>query len=199
MKLKDFDFRIWLNGSYIYLDEIGFEKINQNYFLACCGDGEELTEKYKFYIKTNISKETYKQRTQKLEDLELELYTGFEDKKGVKIFENDIVLFIPNDSEKFLYTINYDKKRGFFFSDDCNLDDEYCEGCTEVIGNIHENKELVDFMEKEKEAFKKFHQKFENKYDENKKPVKEFYEENTRLSIYFQQELEKLLDSELYK
>ncbi|EAK0492441.1 hypothetical protein AAH52_07850, partial [Campylobacter upsaliensis] len=162
MKLKDFDFRIWLNGSYIYLDEIGFEKISQNYFLACCGDGEELTEKYKFYIKTNISKETYKQRTQKLEDLELELYTGFEDKKGVKIFENDIVLFIPNDSEKFLYTINYDKKRGFFFSDDCNLDDEYCEGCTEVIGNIHENKELVDFMEKEKEAFKKFHQKFEN-------------------------------------
>ncbi|EAK2208045.1 hypothetical protein BWQ71_06660, partial [Campylobacter upsaliensis] len=173
MKLKDFDFRIWLNGSYIYLDEIGFEKISQNYFLACCGDGEELTEKYKFYINANIPKETYEKRTQ-LEDSELELYTGFEDKKGVKIFENDIVLFIPNDSEKFLYTINYDKERGFFFSDDCNLDDEYCEGCTEVIGNIHENKELVDFMEKEKEAFKKFHQKFENKYDENGKPVKEF-------------------------
>ncbi|EMO7880955.1 hypothetical protein WDS03_001929, partial [Campylobacter upsaliensis] len=198
MKLKDFDFRIWLNGSYIYLDEIGFEKISQNYFLACCGDGEELTEKYKFYINANIPKETYEKRTQ-LEDSELELYTGFEDKKGVKIFENDIVLFIPNDSEKFLYTINYDKERGFFFSDDCNLDDEYCEGCTEVIGNIHENKELVDFMEKEKEAFKKFHQKFENKYDENGKPVKEFYEEDTRLSIYFQQELEKLLDNELHK
>ncbi|EOZ3532524.1 hypothetical protein ACQLLD_000869 [Campylobacter upsaliensis] len=49
-------------------------------------------------------------------------------------------------------------------------------------------------MEKEKKAFKKFHQKFENKYDENGKPVKEFYEENTRLSIYFKQELEKLLD-----
>ncbi|MCR2091501.1 YopX family protein [Campylobacter upsaliensis] len=198
MKLKDFDFRIWLNGSYIYLDEIGFEKISQNYFLACCGDGEELTEKYKFYINANIPKETYEKRTQ-LEDSELELYTGFEDKKGVKIFENDIVLFIPNDSEKFLHTINYDKERGFFFSDDCNLNDEYCEGCTEVIGNIHENKELVDFMEKEKEAFKKFHQKFENKYDKNGKPVKEFYEEDTRLSIYFKQELEKLLDSELYK
>ncbi|WP_270986031.1 YopX family protein [Campylobacter upsaliensis] len=199
MKLKDFDFRIWLNGSYIYLNEIGFETSNQNYFLACCSDNEELAEKYKFYINANISKETYKQRTQKLEDLELELYTGFKDKKGVKIFENDIVLFIPNDSEKFLYTINYNKERGFFFSDDCNLDDEYCEGCTEVIGNIHENKELVDFIEKEKEAFKKFHQKFENKYDENGKPVKEFYEENTRLSIYFQQELEKLLDDGLYK
>ena len=199
MKLKDFDFRIWLNGSYIYLDEIGFEKISQNYFLRCCGDNnEEIYEKYRFYINANIPKETYEKRTQ-LEDSELELYTGFKDKNGVKIFENDIVLFIPNDSEKFLYTINYDKERGFFFSDDCNLDDEYCEGCTEVIGNIHENKELVDFMEKEKEAFKKFHQKFENKYDENGKPVKEFYEEDTRLSIYFKQELEKLLDDGLYK
>ncbi|MBS4276182.1 YopX family protein [Campylobacter vulpis] len=199
MKLKDFDFRIWLNSSYIYLNEIGFETINQNYFLRCCGDNEKTYEKYKFYINANISKETYKQRTQKLEDLELELYTGFKDKKGVKIFENDIVLFMPNDSEKFLHTINYDKERGFFFSDDCNLDDEYCEGCTEVIGNIRKNKELVDFMEKEKKAFKEFHQKFENKYDENGKPVKEFYEEDTRLSIYFQQELEKLLDNELYK
>ncbi|EPS1220327.1 hypothetical protein ACVBSN_001427, partial [Campylobacter upsaliensis] len=69
MKLKDFDFRIWLNGSYIYLDEIGFEKISQNYFLRCCGDNnEEIYEKYRFYINTDISKETYKQRTQKLED-----------------------------------------------------------------------------------------------------------------------------------
>lgn len=92
----------------------------------------------------------------------------------------------------FLHTINYDKERGFFFSDDYNLDDEYCEGCTEVIGNIHKNKELVDFMEKEKKSFKEFHQKFENKYDENGTPVKEFYEEYTRLSIYFKQELEKL-------
>ena len=173
MKLKDFDFRIWLNGSsYIYFNEIGFKTINQNYFLPCCSDNE---------------------------DLELELYTGFKDKKGVKIFENDIVLFIPNDSEKFLHTINYDKERGFFFSDDYNLDDEYCEGCTEVIGNIHKNKELVDFMEKEKKSFKEFHQKFENKYDENGTPVKEFYEEYTRLSIYFKQELEKLLDDGLYK
>ena len=121
--------------------------------MRCCGDNEKIYEKYKFYINADIPKETYEKRTQ-LEDSELELYTGFKDKNGVKIFENDIVLFMPNDSEKFLYTINYDKERGFFFSDDCNLDDEYCEGYTEVIGNIHENKELVDFMEKEKKLLK---------------------------------------------
>ena len=47
MKLKDFDFRIWLNSSYIYLNEIGFETSNQNYFLRCCGDNEKTYEKYK--------------------------------------------------------------------------------------------------------------------------------------------------------
>ncbi|EDP7907322.1 hypothetical protein G3D81_001742 [Campylobacter upsaliensis] len=186
MKLQDFDFRLVMSEAFM-----------KNHIK--CEHKECQCAEFKSLVYGKEAVLSFADLIFEDNEAQLELYTGFKDKNGVKIFENDIVLFIPNGSEKFLHTINYDKERGFFFSDDCNLDDEYCEGCTEVIGNIHKNKELVDFMEKEKKAFKKFHQKFENKYDENGKPVKEFYEENTRLSIYFKQELEKLLDDGLYK
>lgn len=103
------------------------------------------------------------------------------------------MLFIPNDITKFLYIINYKKERGFVFKDDNeyedNLDDEHCKNCCEVIGNIHENKEILDFMEKEEKAIKELR----ISYDDYGYPSKEYYAESEKLSIQLQKELEDLL------
>lgn len=75
-------------------------------------------------------------------EVELMQYTGLKDKNGVEIYEGDIVRF--NDG---IYEIRY-WQQAFRYK---HLDDgdyigcigEYLDSC-EIIGNIHENKELLD-------------------------------------------------------
>ncbi|MBS4407505.1 YopX family protein [Campylobacter vulpis] len=85
-------------------------------------------------------------------EAQIDLFTSYKDKKGQKIYENDIVLMTLNDYEKekekekdTIYkkidSIYYTKAKGFIFSNvfdnKMNLDDDFCENCCEVIGNIH--------------------------------------------------------------
>lgn len=149
MKLKDFDFRIWDYNSKKYIEEIEIHKfqkypIEVGYTFI---DTDRITEVE--FIKNN-------------NDLELELFTGFCDKNGEKIYEGDILKYTKwceqymedaEHSETIYEIVCFDRKRelysklpngecGWFFNhfmnDKNNTIEEMC-----IIGNIHENMDLL--------------------------------------------------------
>ncbi|ECZ3447501.1 hypothetical protein F7O00_05000 [Campylobacter coli] len=127
MKLKDFDFRIWDNGKYHYPIKVNNDIVDINLTIG-------------------------------IND-EIELFTGLYDKKGNKIYEGDIIKYVYIFKHELLdkgmikrlpkkVSIGYigiDNFLGFkilknkelqcFMKDIANI---------EIIGNIHENKELLE-------------------------------------------------------
>ena len=67
-------------------------------------------------------------------------FTGLTDKNGVKVFEGDIVRIF--DGEYFSGVIKYSNEQGSFTVDDTSL--HYWISDIEVIGNIHDNSELLN-------------------------------------------------------
>ena len=90
-------------------------------------------------------------------------YTGLTDKNGKKIFEGDIINVITLDTEaeqravvcfgNFIDENNGDEYIGFFIDFDgikttaAQLAMEECKNRIEVIGNIHDNPELLEVEE----------------------------------------------------
>jgi len=81
-----------------------------------------------------------------LDDIELMQYTGLKDKNGVEIYEGDILSRENNyennctikwDNESCGFTINYIYYDEIY--DMCEFWDDF-----EIIGNIHENHELLE-------------------------------------------------------
>ncbi|EJA8762596.1 hypothetical protein MUV94_001238 [Campylobacter coli] len=144
MKLKDFDFRIWDNTEKKYLNEIELHKYDKSPVEA----GITFTE-------TDRINEV--ELVKNKNDLEIELFTGYYDYKGNKIYIGDIIecLVFTNEknSEIFYEIICFDMELGlcsklsngdggylFDLLRDKNnktIKDVY------VVGNIHENKELL--------------------------------------------------------
>lgn len=70
-------------------------------------------------------------------------FTGQTDKNGTKIFEGDIIKY----HNLWVYTVRFDNERLGFYINDENIESSflgnlYGERC-EVIGNIHDNPELL--------------------------------------------------------
>ncbi|EAJ0009354.1 hypothetical protein APO71_02980 [Campylobacter coli] len=144
MKLKDFDFRIWDNTEKRYLNEIELHKYDKSPVEA----GTTFTETDRINEVEFVKNKN---------DLEIELFTGYYDYKGNKIYIGDIIecLVFTNEknSEIFYEIICFDMELGlcsklsngdggYLFDlrrhkNNKTIKDVY------VVGNIHENKELL--------------------------------------------------------
>ncbi|EIM5593140.1 hypothetical protein LNP51_000741 [Campylobacter coli] len=144
MKLKDFDFRIWDNTEKRYLNEIELHKYDKSPVEA----GVTFTETDRINEVEFVKNKN---------DLEIELFTGYYDYKGNKIYIGDIIecLVFTNEknSEIFYEIICFDMELGlcsklsngdggYLFDlrrhkNNKTIEDVY------VVGNIHENKELL--------------------------------------------------------
>ena len=140
MKLKDFDFRIWHKDSESFVDM----KVS----------GTDLR-----IIPTDD------------DSMELELWSGFYDSKGAKIYEGDIVKYdsrtkplvavlerstfyiIDTSIEKHLQVDCGTRLQGIYENGNNGYTNNKLE-CLEVLGNIHEN---VDLLIKEQDEAKKLH------------------------------------------
>ncbi|EAL3390890.1 TPA: hypothetical protein SBY47_001819 [Campylobacter coli] len=147
MKLKDFDFRIWDNIENKYIETphgLYIENTEHN-DASNCNRIIANYEQRAFYIDypfNDRNNEYYDNE----ESISIELFTGLYDKKGNKIYEGDIAKIITF-SYDFVGHVAYDKEEARFKL----IDNKYMEDFAnyedwdsiEVIGNIHENKELL--------------------------------------------------------
>ncbi|EIR9802337.1 hypothetical protein LYY44_001665 [Campylobacter coli] len=140
MKLKDFDFRIWDNTEKRYLNEIELHKYDKSPVEA----GTTFTETDRINEVEFVKNKN---------DLEIELFTGYYDYKGNKIYIGDLVFTNKKNSEIFYEIICFDMElglcskltngeSGYLFDLHMNSKNKIIEDIW-VVGNIHENKELL--------------------------------------------------------
>ncbi|EKK1311772.1 hypothetical protein PL505_001112 [Campylobacter coli] len=145
MKLKDFDFRIWDGRKYVNNIKGGVYIHKKDTDVKCLNRNQDCYD-YEFQLDDLDNS-----------NLEIELFTGYYDYKGNKIYIGDIIecLVFTNEknSEIFYEIICFDMELGlcsklsngdggylFDLLRDKNnktIKDVY------VVGNIHENKELL--------------------------------------------------------
>lgn len=157
MKLKDFDFRIWDGKKYLK-QKIYNDNINNNEYIAVTGNVND--ENYILTIEHSCESNYYGgdyDEYCKVKDFttcnyEIELFTGFYDKKGNKIYEGDILYSFEGCSEGEAFKYKAVLKEGAFYLVECGDDgEEYDEDLIsefrleelEIVGNIHENAELL--------------------------------------------------------
>lgn len=128
MKLQDFDFRIW-----------------DKHHKGCGNKDCKCQTKYVYGEEAKIRLSEFK------EDCEIELFTGLYDKNENKIYEGDIIIFddIVHDTNRIGVIIK--RHSGEFrleFSKNDTLGLRILnESDLLVIGNIHENSELIKEIE----------------------------------------------------
>ncbi|TEY01262.1 YopX family protein [Campylobacter sp. US33a] len=135
MKLRDFDFRVWDEGIKGYVKNQAIAIIDNRVLagsmhIGQIGEFEFMSENYD-------------------DEIEIELFTGLYDKNGKKAYENDIVKaknpFNYLEAKISIHkegTFYLENKSGHYIGSLIYLVED--EGYTiEIIGNIHENPELL--------------------------------------------------------
>ncbi|MCK9370373.1 YopX family protein [Candidatus Dojkabacteria bacterium] len=141
--MREIKFRAWdkRNKKMLFFNEAW---VCQEYRSLAFWNSDEDIDYYK-------DLESYKFSEDKINDLELQQFTGLLDKNGKEIYEGDIITDIKLKT-KILFTIDF----GFATKDDgygvivwspksgesYNITKEFCER-GEVIGNVYENKDLL--------------------------------------------------------
>ncbi len=145
MKLKDFDFRVWDGRKYVNNIKGGVYIHKENTDVKCLNRNQDCYH-YEFELDDLDNS-----------NLEIELFTGYYDDKGNKIYVGDIIecltLTNENHSEVFYEIICFDMElglcskltngeSGYLFDLHMNSKNKIIEDVY-VVGNIHENKELL--------------------------------------------------------
>ncbi|HEB7638250.1 TPA: hypothetical protein RZJ07_000234 [Campylobacter coli] len=150
MKLQDFDFRVWDNieKKYIKTPHGLYIENTEHNDASNCNRIIANYEQRAFYIDYPFN-DRNNEYDDNEESLLIELFTGLYDKKGKKVYENDIVK-VKSLYDYFLAKIRIHKEGTFYFE---GKNGDYIgsliylvedEGYTiETIGNIHENPELL--------------------------------------------------------
>ncbi|EHD3914464.1 YopX family protein [Campylobacter jejuni] len=132
MKLSDFDFRVWDGKKYINNIKGGvyIHKINDH--IKCLNRNQDCYD-YEFELDDLDNS-----------NLEIELFTGLYDKNGKKIYEGDILELFAT-GEIITGRVVYDKEKARFelVTSDEDIVDFTFYIDIEIIGNIHENAELL--------------------------------------------------------
>ncbi|HEG2662541.1 TPA: hypothetical protein SCV42_001190 [Campylobacter coli] len=145
MKLSDFDFRVWDGRKYVNNIKGGVYIHKKDTDVKCLNRNQDCYD-YEFALDDLDSS-----------NLEIELFTGYYDYKGNKIYIGDIIecLVFTNEknSEIFYEIICFDMElglcskltngeSGYLFDLHMNSKNKIIED-TWVVGNIHENKDLL--------------------------------------------------------
>ncbi|EOI4972577.1 YopX family protein [Campylobacter jejuni] len=130
MRLQDFDFRIW-----------------DKHHKGCGNKDCKCQTKYVYGEEAKIRLSEFK------EDCEIELFTGLYDKNGNKIYEGDILRIQLDYNKVEKGFVQYHNgifkvinRKAFPASHEycvTFLGTCYIKDCVEIIGNIHENAELL--------------------------------------------------------
>nr|DAW29548.1 MAG TPA: YopX protein [Caudoviricetes sp.] len=92
-----------------------------------------------------------------IEDVVLEQFTGLRDKNGKRIYEGDLIKEVAYGRKFIIWEVRWHQDeccfelhriRGALYGDSLlSCDSQY-----EVIGNIHENKNLLEYIEKDQKT-----------------------------------------------
>ncbi len=101
------------------------------------------SEPFKAIFWTSVEREVH--------SVEVMQYTGLKDKNGVEIWEGDIIQYTHRTGQR-VGVVAWDKYMfaidGFWASWQDNPEDAFGEdACLEIVGNIHENPELLEDKE----------------------------------------------------
>ncbi|EAI6767693.1 hypothetical protein CHI73_06985 [Campylobacter coli] len=155
MKLSDFDFRIWDNIQNEYVTgDLGLYVMNQDNDYK--GPIQRIHETTRYSYEPQCPSDYWIDNAKKYEkddnSVQIELFTGFYDKNGNKIYEGDILFSFQDCPEEEVFKYKVVLKEGGFYLVECvNNDEEYVEylisefwlSKLEIMGNIHENEDLL--------------------------------------------------------